>query len=520
MYTCFHPKRVFNKYTGEYLYTPCRKCDACARMRSYELAQRVEREMLKPSNKASYFLTLTYSNKALPVYSLGEDEAFHSNRDNMPVIDTKHCIGTKRPVKFESDTTCFAHLCVLDTKIFIGRVRTYFHRYLNLRRKRDASELEKIQRLFPNFTYEDFKFRYFIVGEYGPNTLRPHYHCIIWWRHSFSAEQERYLSKVVHSCWTFGNVDFQAVTSGGVNNYLANYVTSSAGLPEILRHKSIKPFANFSKFPTIGAFEVDDQEVRKYLFEGDVVRSRFNSETATFDDYTLPSAFFRRYFPKCQGFSYKTNSERVRIYSYVFNYFKDHPRQVDPETLTLADIPFPGKLLPDGTIEEWSYTDRYASLVCYRYCVIFGCTPEYILACFDRIYTKLASLKILANCKNLDEALNEDTPTYGDDSSYSRANYLINMDIDFLESLPECVHDLELFQIYALERYGIDINLLYIDEIIDLEYLNGLHYTEDPSYIRWVEDTKALNIKGLKTKKINDYTRLLPDDEYFLNSQL
>lgn len=385
MYSCFSPKRIINRYTGEVVYTPCRTCEACATARSRELSSRIEREMLNPSNKSCFLITLDYNNEKLPVYTLDpEDGSWHSNRAGFTVLED--VLEYYRPINHPEEH-CFGHLCYQDTLKFFVDVRS---------RLRDAYRCKhkslEIQSLFRDSTYEDLKFRYFLCGEYGPTTYRPHYHILVWFKRRFTDEQLRYVSQVFHSCWTLGSVDFQAVTSGGVKNYLSNYVTSSVGLPPVLRLKSIKPFCTFSKRPTIGTYEVDNSEIQQILATGIIDRTRWDHQEKTFVDEYLSPSFFSRLFPKCQGFGYKDNPLRVRVYSYVFNYFKDagithSPSELDD--LRLCDIEFPKLKVGPNAYEEWSYTDKYASLVAYRYCCLFNLTPESVLSAFDRVYSRL-----------------------------------------------------------------------------------------------------------------------------------
>lgn len=156
--SCYHPLRLFtvgshkNKYgklvntnvvksfdvdyvkksngtiITEYQEIPCGKCIGCRLEYSRQWANRCLLEM--QDHKSSLFLTLTYDDEHLPT-------AYHSR------IDTG-----------ETDI-CSHSLSKRDMQLFIKRLRRYLER-------NDKPPI-----------------RYFICGEYGGQTLRPHYHAII-----------------------------------------------------------------------------------------------------------------------------------------------------------------------------------------------------------------------------------------------------------------------------------------------------------------------------------------------------
>lgn len=61
-----------------------------------------------------------------------------------------------------------------------------------------------------------YPFRYVAIGDYGENTFRPHYHCLLL---GFPPE----LATEVRKSWKFGFVDVEAIASGNIN-YVVRYM--------------------------------------------------------------------------------------------------------------------------------------------------------------------------------------------------------------------------------------------------------------------------------------------------------
>lgn len=482
MYSCINPQRIYNKYIDKTVISPCGNCEHCRIKRSMELSSRIDREY--KANPNCYMLTLTYDNESLPMYEFYRSvvkrvggtsdmySVFRSNRENydLPVEEQKYLQLNIREDDYYrlpvgSKVHGFAHLCYEDVLKFIQRVRDQF-RYHFGQVKKYPDIFPAVQKLFldNNLDYESVRFRYFLCGEYGPTTLRPHYHLLLWFPQSFTRRQFDYVSQALSASWSYGRIHFRACYSSSVDNYLSGYVTSQAGLPPLLSDKSVRPFCTFSKSPTIGAYSLGQDTILEALSTGTVklsdvyARKDPNGEK----DDIVSSSLFVRHFPKCSGFGFEDDYYKLRIYSYVYNYFRglqtakahriatelglrgrDYDCCVDiissvpyhtvesVKDLRLSDIDFPeGNIYPsdvgfdysefvkfDGfdtdssavwvanphpkydektelLVKDWTYTDMYASLVCYRYCCMFNLTPAYILASFSRIY-KVRGMQLL-----------------------------------------------------------------------------------------------------------------------------
>lgn len=171
---------------------PCGKCEACLARRARDWMIRLREEM-KDSSYAC-FVTLTYDDEHLP-------------REDRKVYDwTIDQLVTFKDVPVHR---------VRDCQLFLKRLR------------RDNP---------------DVKIRYFLVSEFGPKTLRPHYHAII-----FNLSRERCNKAYISSKWQNGFVEVSKVTEGRIA-YVTKYCFGSTTLPYWLP----KNFTKMSLKPAIG----------------------------------------------------------------------------------------------------------------------------------------------------------------------------------------------------------------------------------------------------------------------------
>lgn len=539
IYGCFNPRKVTNKYTREQIWTNCGKCAYCTGVRSYELKSRIEREFLNPQNKCCYLITLDYNNEGLPIYARDPITGnFSSNREGFPVIESKDVPFYAHPINHPI-AECFGHLCYYDVLGYFKRVRGNMQYDLGRAKKKN----EFITKHFKDISYEDASFRYFLCGEYGPTTFRPHYHILVWFKNHWRGHQIDYISQVFRDAWPFGSVDIQPCLNNGASKYVSGYVTSVSDLPDVLRIKPIKPFCTFSKMPTIGSYQASYNEIQNILIEGTHSRTQFNEKTQQHDPEKLSPTFFSRFFPKCVGFGSKATYDKLRVYSYVFNYFKDqgitHTLK-EAEELTIGSINYPmlvyteqqRRLIyndmvtelkkkqclalygnedieahPDIVVslsmddipkcKEWDYRDKYAALVCYRYCIAFGWSPEAILSGIEKVYSRIKSDALGTFYEKQEKHMEE----------FGSIMLTINHDPEYLSTLPHELVDLTPSQLSVLQSYGISIEDLYVDEVLDLYRLGYLEKSNDPSYHFHCSTIESYALGGIKKKKENEYKR-------------
>lgn len=177
----------------KYGLVPCGKCMACLVKKQRDWTFRIEQEVKYSSS--AWFITLTYDEEHVPV-----DEELM-----VPVVSKR------------------------DIQLFMKRFR------------KEISAL-------------GFTCRYFICAEYGPKTLRPHYHGILFdLPLSFG---RTFLSDLLLRTWQQGFITLAPVTPGRCR-YVAKYCSSFMFLPKYLQNERRKPFLLVSRKIGIGKSFVD-----------------------------------------------------------------------------------------------------------------------------------------------------------------------------------------------------------------------------------------------------------------------
>ena len=177
---------------------PCGKCASCRCDYSREWANRMILE-LKDHDKA-IFLTLTYNNDNLPI----SDKGF-------PTLDKRHI------------------------QLFFKRLRKHF---------------------------DGIKIRYYVAGEYGSHTFRPHYHAIVYgigltdfddlvFRGTNEIGSPFYSSPTLEKIWSHGFILFSDVT-WRTCNYVARYVLKKQSQIDEVEGTVTLPFNLSSRNPGIG----------------------------------------------------------------------------------------------------------------------------------------------------------------------------------------------------------------------------------------------------------------------------
>lgn len=181
---------------GKYRPVPCGKCPYCKRSRINGWAIRLlaeERICTK-----SLFVTLTYDGQNVPLTPSG-----------------------------------LMSLSVRDTQLFFKRLR-------KIHLRRHPNDRERI--------------RYYLAGEYGGKTSRPHYHAII-----FGAYSED-----IQTAWGQGHVDYGSVTDGSTR-YTAKYIDKPKRIPLFAGDDRVPEFSTMSK--NLGISYITP-ETTKYHIDG------------------------------------------------------------------------------------------------------------------------------------------------------------------------------------------------------------------------------------------------------------
>ena len=169
MTQCLSPLKLpVDGESGKFRIVPCGKCNACLVRSRSEWVCRLQEEARVA--KSSYFLTLTYDNEHLPIQEYVDPES----------------------------GACFYNGVVVKDDIVKFNKR--FRKYLDV--------------------HFGAKTRYYLISEYGPHTLRPHYHGIYCLDTSLSPDD---VHRAACSAWPF--CDPLRLTVGLVTTERIRYVT-------------------------------------------------------------------------------------------------------------------------------------------------------------------------------------------------------------------------------------------------------------------------------------------------------
>lgn len=189
-------------------------------------------------------------------------------KDSRPVqISCGHCIGCR--IKRQREWTV---RIMCESKMHRDSMFLLLS-YDNEHKPRDNGLCYRDVQLFLKRTRQelDFPIRYFVCGEYGEKTLRPHYHmCLFGWRpddaHRVSgvySKHDIYSSPTLQRLWGKGKTDFGAITPQSAA-YTASYVLKKWNGPDTEgRYERVtedgeirvveREFARMSLKPGIGA---------------------------------------------------------------------------------------------------------------------------------------------------------------------------------------------------------------------------------------------------------------------------
>lgn len=171
---CISPITVVDKKTKVVTLVPCGKCYPCLLRKRHEWFFRLSCEA-DCSRGPNRFVTLTYTDEELPV-----------NRAGIPVVSKRDC------------------------QLFLKRLRT------SCERRFGCSDI-----------------RYFLISEYGPTTLRPHYHLALF---NLPYVDKRGLipdiDRIIAQSWNKGEVTCTRLEPPRIG-YLAGYFFGTApdGVP-------------------------------------------------------------------------------------------------------------------------------------------------------------------------------------------------------------------------------------------------------------------------------------------------
>ena len=246
--TCLHPYRFFNHSTQSYMVQPCGHCYGCSNSRA------VSNDLLIQAHSSNYrfccFVTLTFDMQSIPLGT------FIDVNDITYLVDFANydCIIAEFPlISHDDKVKLYASCQPVNGKQFPPNTLPYLDYSLarlfiaSLRQRIKQKRFKSFRKdgsyfYIPNNFITDEKITYYLVGEYGTKSLRPHFHLLLFFDNSDTLQA---LYQNVSKVWSYGRTDIQLAT-GSASSYVASYVSNNALLPEVYRNKQIRPRSKHS----------------------------------------------------------------------------------------------------------------------------------------------------------------------------------------------------------------------------------------------------------------------------------
>lgn len=324
---CFHPL-VLRDPRGYPYQVPCGKCVACQNNKRSSLSLKLRLE--EYTSKYCYFLTLTYDDEHLPLFSLGLDTCAtefirlypYSERMRSDSLISDFCSDF---YKFDNDfidKMDYYSDFVLNYERMYGKHCVYGHGLYALLYYRDIQLFLKRLRKYI-FKHYGEKIRFYIIGEYGTKSLRPHWHCLLFFNSSSLSQafedcenvgttaRPCYCPRFLRPLWEFGICDSKR-TNGEAYNYVSSYVSQSSNFPKLLvllsnqkAYHSIQLGQILPQESFVSAIQKGDFS----FFERQFYVDSFGIE----NPYTIWRSYYSRFFPKFTCSSQLTFEQTYRV---------------------------------------------------------------------------------------------------------------------------------------------------------------------------------------------------------------
>lgn len=340
--SCPHAHFVPNKYTGELILVPCGNCVFCRMAKAAILSARIEKECSYHSH--NLFFTLTYDNNHIP-YAQRFDTYLETCNDNYGTFGASDydmlvdMAANLYPQVSYEDLYVIpgndGNYIILDKDSFLGdddiipSVKDFdvpntfgilSKREVQLFLKRLRRQIQyDTDNICSGLSSEERKFRYYICGEYGPTTFRPHYHGIFFTDNEILASAIKYY---IYKAWPFcdqNRLDIQYI-DGSASSYVSSYVSTNIHLPRILHNAFIKPFQLYSRKPSLGVSEKALSQAVEKIARGiitDDIQKINEDGSITFNSVRIPLQICDFLFPKCTRFQ-ELRKSHVELYERYF----------------------------------------------------------------------------------------------------------------------------------------------------------------------------------------------------------
>lgn len=238
---CEHPLIVTDR-RGVERSVPCGRCIACQSIKKYQWKKRLDNEFLY--HRYGLAFTLTYDDLNLSYCLINVISGdYHYSKYDFPLENkplTKDIVDDCKNY-FTVCSDGFYHVpvfCRSDLRQFIQKIKNYAP-----------------------------KIRYYIQTEYGPTTLRPHAHGVLF----FSEYEVEFIRSLILQAWPFCDWDistnYESIHLVENASYCTSYLTPSVVLPKIYQFGRFKPFSVKSTGVPIGSLVFNKTDIADYQYQ-------------------------------------------------------------------------------------------------------------------------------------------------------------------------------------------------------------------------------------------------------------
>lgn len=348
---CLNKHYITNAY-GKDILVKCGHCKACLQEKAIKRTQRITANVTPDT--IALFCTFTYDNRFVPYIDLDElltapvhhvhemPASYHDpviRHDDSIVsyaaksldkdILTYKAVNIYRDcsiryVRTSSDhskyeTRVIEKKQILDEVIlpypllntqeykFLQNKKTFIGQapHIGICYYKDAQDyIKRVRRRLSYLNYAKH-FSYFICSEYGPTTMRPHFHALFFIPKEDYFFWKRLLSKV----WTYddGRQSFRNISiARKAAGYVSSYVNCDLSVPLVFRiTPKIRPCHHYSQGFGMGYKAFSIRSVVESIKRRDMHYGlrKVKDNTVVVDRFLYPEYVLRRYFPKFKGFS-------------------------------------------------------------------------------------------------------------------------------------------------------------------------------------------------------------------------
>lgn len=337
---CFNP--LWLRGDGvERVQVPCGSCIACQNQKRQALSLKLHLEEL--NSAFTYLITLTYDNEHLPLYRLIEHDSLKGVLMPCPISD--RIVSDFGDFEDSKDTPFLKQTSVLYDSIRRYNAQVRMHQFnrrvcvpygngtFALLYYRDAQLfIKRLRKYIDKYFHE--KVRYYIIGEYGTSSLRPHWHLLLFFDSPALAREFEIVDQVgtisrpaecahfLCTLWQYGIVDSKR-TNKQAYYYVASYVNKPASFPAVLDVLSKQKSYHSNRFGAVLSKETLINFIRERNFDG--FRNHFvtNSDGSQ-SSFALWRSYYDEFFPRFSGQRFCTYEETFSILSSferLSNYF-------------------------------------------------------------------------------------------------------------------------------------------------------------------------------------------------------